>query len=178
MELKERRESLPQDDSSLRQDVLGSDDRKLKSQNWSRSSSEEIWRKRDANLRPRVCRFVHSRRPRSVLKINDDIDLVYSIYFDTHLIVHMSLARTPKSLNSEHFSLFHLITAVVLDERDLFIPMNAIPFDIMARDTPESSHREGLASYLNLIALHDFLDSGPNVTHPRINTCFLFIRQI
>jgi hypothetical protein len=55
--------------------------------------------------------------------------------------------------------------------------MNAIPFDIMARETSKSFHREGLASYLNLIALHDFLDSGPNVTNPGIDTCFLFIRQ-
>jgi hypothetical protein len=55
--------------------------------------------------------------------------------------------------------------------------MNAILFDVMARKTPESFDWEGLAPYLNLIALHNFLDSGPNVTNPGLNTCFLFIRQ-
>jgi hypothetical protein len=99
------------------------------------------------------------------------------INFDTHLIAHTSLARTPKSLNSKYFSLFHLVTAIILDERDLFITMNAISFDIMAAETPESFHREGLSSDLNLIALHDFLDSGPNVTNPGIDTCLLFMRQ-
>src|SRR6187402_2904743 len=96
--------------------------------------------------------------------------------FDTHIIVHTALARTPKSLYSEHFSFFHLITVVILDERHLFVPMNAISFDIMARDIPDSFHWEGLASYLDLIALHDFLDCSSDVTHPGIDTGFLFIR--
>jgi len=91
-----------------------------------------------------------------------------------HIIADVSLSRTPKSLDGKHLTLLHLISILVFDEWYLFASMNMIPQDIMTSDVSDSFHWKGLPADFNLVAFHDLLDRGPDITHSRVNPCFLY----
>lgn len=91
----------------------------------------------------------------------------------TYPVDHIPTPCRPKGFKSKNLSLLHFSLIVILDKRDGLSTMNLIPLYVVPGDVPHRFHREGLATYLNLVAFHRFLDGSTDVADPDINSGIL-----
>lgn len=92
--------------------------------------------------------------------------------------MQISFAGSSKGLNGEYLALFHLHSAVVFGDGDLFVAVDVVPEDIMAGEASDGFHRLGFPADFNLVAFHCFLDRGADVTHPCVDAGVLSINQL
>ena len=107
------------------------------------------------------------------LKISAGTSIIDLVRVGTHIVSKVSSACSAESFDSKDLSFFHFLVTGILHERNLFVSMDAIRFDIVTSDVADSFDREDFAVDYHFVAFHDFLNGGANITHSCIDARFL-----
>lgn len=92
---------------------------------------------------------------------------------NSYVISEIRFASATECLNREDVAFFHALVGLGLDEGDLFVAMDLVAQDVMARDVPNCFDGDDLSVELDFVALHYFLDCRTYVIDPGINSSFL-----
>lgn len=114
---------------------------------------------------------VRSRRRPPDVKVS--LSLASAGEGNTHIIIKVTTPRRSKRLDGENLTLFHLCLVRVLHEWDGFPTVDAVVFNIVCGDVPNWLNREGLATDLNLVALHRLLDGSAHIADTNVDSSSL-----
>lgn len=88
---------------------------------------------------------------------------------ETYAVDHGASTGRAKGLNGKDLPRFHLGLVVVPHEGDRLAAVDVILFDVVTAKAADRFHGEGVAAYLNLVALHSLLDSGADITNAHVD---------
>ena len=116
---------------------------------------------------------LQQRLGRGMMKAGSAGMLVAPVAINSYVISDIGFASAAEGFDGEHIAFFHALGASGLDEGDLFVAMDLVAQDVMARDIPNRSDRDRLSVELDFVALHYFLDRLTDVIHTGIDAGFL-----
>jgi hypothetical protein len=82
-------------------------------------------------------------------------------------------SRTPECFNGEDVSLVHALISFALDERHLFVAVNFVAQDVVAREPSDGLYWNGFTVEFNFVTLHYLLDDATYVVHASVDAGFL-----
>lgn len=99
---------------------------------------------------------------------------VAAVTVNSHIVSEISLASAAEGFDREHITLFHALSGVSFDERNLFVTMDLVAQNIMTSNISNRFDRNNLLVELDLITLHYLLNCLTDVIDAGINASFLF----
>ena len=99
--------------------------------------------------------------------------LVAAVAVHAGVVVEVGFAGAAKGLYRKYVALFHALVGFGLNEGDLFVTMDFVAENVVARDVLHGFDWDGLPIYFHFVALHYFLYHLADVVNPGIDSSFL-----
>ena len=99
--------------------------------------------------------------------------LVASVAVDADVVSDVGFASAAEGLDGEHVAFFHALRGSSFDKGDLFVAVDFVAQDVVAREVPNRFDGNSLSVDLDFVALHRFLDRLTDVIDSGVDASFL-----